>query len=65
MSEQRPGDIRVLQLVDADLARESAIRLVEDVLCGDFDALAEMLAGQEEVQRRRRDHDLCCLSEHN
>ena len=44
MAEQCPGYARVLELVDADLASEGAIGLVEDVLGGDFEAGVEVLA---------------------
>lgn len=59
VAEDRPGDAAVFELVDADLAREGAVGLVEDVLGGHFKAFAEVLAGEEEVQRRWGDDDLC------
>jgi hypothetical protein len=46
-------------LVDGDFAREGAVGLVEDVLGGDFDALAKVFAGEEEVEGRWGDDDLC------
>lgn len=57
MSEDNPLDVAILELRDADLAREGAVRLVEDVLRRDFDALAQVLAREEEVERGRRDDD--------
>ena len=57
MSEDRPGDAAVLELLDADFTGECAIRLVEDVLGGDFDAFAEVFAGEQEVERWWRDDD--------
>jgi hypothetical protein len=57
--EDRPRDAAVLELVRADLAREGARRLVEDVLCGDFEALAEVLAREEEVEGGWGDDDFC------
>lgn len=57
MSEDGPGDVAVLELVDGDLAGEGAVGLVEDVLGGDFDALAEVLAGDEQVEGWRGDDD--------
>lgn len=55
--EERPGDVGVFQLCDTDLAREGAVRLVEDVLRRYFDAWAEMFAGEEEVEGWRGDDD--------
>jgi hypothetical protein len=50
VAQNRPGDAALPQLIDGDLACEGAIGLVEDVLCRDFDALAEVLAGEKEVE---------------
>lgn len=61
MADNRPRDRAILQLIDADLAREGAVRLVEDVLRRDFDALAEVLAAEEEVEAWWGDDDFCCL----
>jgi hypothetical protein len=58
VAEQGPGDVRVLELGDGDLAGEGAVGLVEDVLGGDLDALAGVLAGEEEVEGGRGDDDL-------
>jgi hypothetical protein len=58
VAEQRPGNVGVLELGDGDLAGESAVGLVEDVLRGNLDALAGMLAGEEEVEGGRGDDDL-------
>jgi hypothetical protein len=44
-------------LVDADLAGEGAVGLVEDVLCSNFEACAEVFAGEEEVEGWRGDDD--------
>jgi hypothetical protein len=57
--ENRPRDAAVLELVRADLAREGARRLVEDVLRRDFEALAKVLAREEEVEGGWGDDDLC------
>lgn len=57
MTQDRPGDVAVLELVDGDLAREGAVGLVEDVLGSDFDAGAQMLAGDEQVEGGRGDDD--------
>jgi hypothetical protein len=59
VANERPCDAAVLELLGGDLAREGAAGLVEDVLCGDFEALAEVLTGEEEVEGWRRDDDLC------
>jgi len=61
MADNRPRNRAILQLIDADLAREGAVRLVEDVLRRDFDALAEVLAAEEEVEGWWGDDDFCCL----
>jgi hypothetical protein len=58
VAEESPGDVRVLELGDGDLAGEGAVGLVEDVLGGDLDALARVLAGEEEVEGGRGDDDL-------
>jgi hypothetical protein len=59
VAEDGPVDAGVLELGDGDLASEGAAGLVEDVLGGDGDLLAEELAGGEEVERGRGDDDLC------
>jgi hypothetical protein len=61
VANEGPGDVAVLELLGRDLAGESTVGLVEDVLCGDFKALAEVLACEEEVERGRCDDDLCCI----
>jgi hypothetical protein len=58
VSEDRPCDAGFFELVDADLAREGAVGFVEDVLCGYFEAGAEVLAGEEEVECGWCDDDL-------
>lgn len=49
MSRQCPRDPTILQLLSADLAGESAIRFVEDVLRRNLDAFAKMFAGKQDV----------------
>lgn len=61
MSENGPGNVALLELVDRDLTREGAVWLVEDVLCGDLDAFTEMLTGEQEVERRGSNDNLCAL----
>jgi hypothetical protein len=61
VAQNRPRDAAVLELVGRDLAREGAARLVEDVLRRDFEALAEVFAREEEVERGRGDNDLWWL----
>lgn len=58
VAQQGPGDVGVLELVDADLAGEGAVGLVEDVLGGDLDAGAQVLASEEEVEGGWGDDDL-------
>jgi hypothetical protein len=60
VTDESPGDAGLLQLVDRDLACECAIGLVEDVLGGDFEALAEVLARGEKVEGWGSNDDLCC-----
>lgn len=50
VAQNGPVDAAVLQLRDRNFAGESAIRLVEDVLGGNLNALAEVLADEEEMQ---------------
>lgn len=50
MTNERPGYAGLLQLFHTDLAGESAVGLVEDVLGGNFNALAEVFAGEKEVE---------------
>jgi hypothetical protein len=57
-----PCDSRVFELVNADLAGEGTVGLVEDVLGCYFDAFAEVFAGEEEVERGWGDDDLCVTS---
>lgn len=57
VAQQRPGDVGVLELADGDFAREGAVGLVEDVLRGDFEAWAQVLASQEEVEGRGCEDD--------
>jgi hypothetical protein len=59
VADEGPGDAALLQLLSGDFASESAVGLVEDVLSGNFDALAEVLAREEEVERGRGDDNLC------
>merc|ERR1712177_123287 len=61
VAQERPGDVAVLELLDRDLAREGAVGLVEDVLGGDLEARAEVLAGEEEVERGRGHNDFGVL----
>ena len=57
MAQNRPGDVAVFELGDADFAREGAVGFVEDVLGCDFDSGAQVLAGEEEVEGGRGDDD--------
>jgi hypothetical protein len=57
VAQDGPRDVAVFELGDGDFAREGAVGSVEDVLGRDFDARAQVLAGQEEVERGRGDDD--------
>ena len=57
MAQHGPRDVAVLELGDGDFAREGAVGSVEDVLRRDFDAFAEVLAGEQEVEGGRGDDD--------
>jgi len=58
VSDQGPGDAAVLELLSRDLAGEGSVGLVEDVLRCDLEALAEVLACEEEVEGWGCDDDL-------
>lgn len=59
VAEDGPCDAAILELLRRDLAGEGAAGLVVDVLCGDLETLAEVFAGEEEVEGWRGDDDLC------
>jgi hypothetical protein len=58
VSDQGPGDAAVLELLSRDLAGKGSVGLVEDVLRCDLEALAEVLACEEEVEGWWCDNDL-------
>lgn len=58
VAEEGPGDVGVLELGDGDLTGEGTVGLVEDVLGGNLNTLAGVLAGEEEVEGGRGDDDL-------
>lgn len=58
MSNESPVDVGVLELINANLSGESAIGLVEDILSSNAELLVGELAGEGEVEGRRRDDDL-------
>lgn len=58
MADESPVDLGILQLLDADLAGESAIRLIEDVLGSNAELFVGELAGEGEVEGGRGDDDL-------
>lgn len=58
MADDGPGDAAVLELICGDLAGEGTAGLVEDVLRGNFEALAQVLACEEKVERWRGDDNL-------
>jgi hypothetical protein len=59
VSEERPGDVGVFELVDRDFAGERSIGFVKDVLCCDFERRLEMFAGEKEVEGGWCNYDLC------
>ena len=58
VANDNPVNLGVLQLLDADLAGESTVGLVEDVLGSDADLGVGQAAGEGEVEGRGRDDDL-------
>jgi hypothetical protein len=61
VAEDGPGDAAVLELRGRDLASEGTVGLVVDVLGGNLEALAEVLAGGEQVEGRGSDDNLCVV----
>lgn len=59
VAEEGPGDVGVLELLHGDLAGEGSVGSVEDVLCCDLDAGAEVLTGEKEVEERWCNDNLC------
>ena len=59
---QSPGDVGLLELAGRDLTGEGTVGLVEDVLSSDLETGAEVLTGEEKVEGRRGNNDLCKLS---
>lgn len=57
VSDDRPVDLGIPQLLDANLTREGAIGLVVDVLRRDGDLRVGQLAGQQQVDGRRGNDD--------
>lgn len=57
VADDRPIDLGIPQLLDADLAREGTIGLVVDVLRRDGDLRVGQLAGQQQVDGRRGNDD--------
>lgn len=62
VADQGPADVGVLKLGGGDLAGEGALVLVVDVLGSDLDLLAELRAGEKEVECGRGDDDLCFIA---
>jgi hypothetical protein len=59
VTNKGPCNTAVLQLLGGDLTGESTVGLVVDVLGGDLNTLAEVLAGKEKVESRGGNNDLC------
>jgi hypothetical protein len=60
VSKDRPCDATVFELINADLASEGAVGLIEDVLGCYFEAFTEMFASEEEIEGWWGDDNLCC-----
>lgn len=58
VANDNPVDLGVLQLLDADLAGESTVGLVEDVLGSNTDLGVGQAAGEGEIEGGGRDDDL-------
>lgn len=58
VANDNPVNLGVLQLLDADLAGEGTVGLVEDVLGSDADLGVGQAAGEGEVEGGGRDDDL-------
>lgn len=58
MANDNPVNLGVLQLLDADLAGESTVGLVEDVLGSNADLGVGQAAGEGEIEGGGRDDDL-------
>lgn len=61
VTSQSPGDVGLLELGGRNLTSEGTVGLVEDVLGGDLETGAEVLASEEQVKGRRSNDDLCEL----
>lgn len=58
VTQDRPVDLEILQLLNTDFTGERAIGLVEHVLSRDTQLLVGKLTGEGQVQRGGRDDDL-------
>ena len=58
MACQSPGNSAIFQLLCTYFACEGAVGLIENILGGNLDALAEGLSGNQEVDSRWSDDDL-------
>lgn len=58
VAKDGPVDVAVLELGDGDLAGESAIGFVENVLGGNLEAVTQVLTDQEQVESGRSNDDL-------
>jgi hypothetical protein len=58
VSDKSPGDLDILELVDADLTSESTVGPVEDVLSRDGNVGVRELAGEVQVEERRGNDNL-------
>jgi len=58
VTKQCPLDRAVLQLRHTDLAGESSVGLVKNILCADFNLFTEVFTGEEEIEEGRGNDNL-------
>ena len=54
-----PTNPTIHQLRSTNLTSEGAVGFIENILGGNFDAFAEVFAGEEEVEGWRSNDDFC------
>jgi hypothetical protein len=58
MTQNRPSNARVLELLDRDFTSKSTIGLIVDVLRGNLDVVIEIFANEKKEERWRSNNDL-------
>jgi hypothetical protein len=58
VSEERPCNVGVFELVDGNFSGKCSVGLVKDVLCGNFERSLEMFASEEEIESWWCNYDL-------